>query len=130
MGILDKVKKDAAAKVPAKVDASKAPAKKTTATAKVVTASNGVILHPVLSEKSTMQEAGGQYTFVVSADASKVDVKKDVEALYGVLPVRVNMINVEGKRVRFGRYKGRRSDRKKAIVTLPKGKKIDIHEGV
>lgn len=125
MGILDKAKKDVATVAPAK------KAEKKEATKNDLTNSSPrVIFHAVLSEKSTMQEAQGQYTFVVAADATKVDVKKDVEALYGVRPVRVNMINVEGKRVRFGRYRGRRSDRKKAIVTLPKGKKIDIHEGV
>jgi len=53
-----------------------------------------------------------------------------VEELYGTKPERVNVINVQGKVMRFGRSMGRRSDFKKAIVTLPSGKTINLHEGV
>ncbi|MBT3816991.1 MAG: 50S ribosomal protein L23 [Candidatus Magasanikbacteria bacterium] len=89
-----------------------------------------ILKKPVLSEKTTSQESGGQYTFIVDKDANKIEVKKAIEQVYGVRPAKVNMIWVEGKRKQSGKFTGRRSDYKKAIVSLPKGKRIDIHEGV
>lgn len=89
-----------------------------------------VLLRPMLSEKTTGQEAQGQYTFVVERGATKDAIKQAVKDVYGVSPSRVNVIHVDGKLKRFGRFTGRRSDFKKAIVTLPKGQKIEIHEGV
>jgi large subunit ribosomal protein L23 len=91
---------------------------------------SSVVVKPYLSEKSMMQEAAGVYTFVVRTGASKHAVADAVETLYGVRPTAVRVINVEGKTVRFGRSMGRRADIKKAVVTLPKGKTISIHEGV
>ena len=115
-------KSEKAAEAPAK----KAPAKK----AKVVSLSKDVLVRPYVSEKAVMSEAKGVYTFVVTKDATKIDVKKAVKAQYGVLPKTVRMMNMDGKKVRFGRFYGRRSDWKKAVVTVPKGQSISIHEGV
>lgn len=89
-----------------------------------------VILKPLVSEKALMNEGTGVYTFVVSPEATKVEIKEAVNDLYGVMPATVRTMNFEGKRLRFGRYKGRRSDWKKAVVSLPKGQSISIHEGV
>lgn len=89
-----------------------------------------VLLAPLMSEKALLGEMQGQYTFLVVTTATKVDVKRAVQEVYGVLPVRVRMVNTDGKVVRFGRFMGRRAAVKKAIVTLPKGKTIAIHEGV
>lgn len=89
-----------------------------------------VLLRPVVSEKAVFLETGGTYTFAVKPGANKTLVKQAVKEAYGVMPVSVRVINVEGKDVRFGRSSGKRSDWKKAIVTLPKGKMISIHEGV
>lgn len=89
-----------------------------------------VLVKPHISEKAAYGEQNGQYTFVVKRDASKVDIKNAVREIYGILPSRVRVIHMDGKRVRFGARKGRRKDWKKAIVTLPKGKSIDIHAGV
>lgn len=89
-----------------------------------------VLLRPVVSEKAMARESAGVYTFVVDPAASKVDIKQAVAQVYGVVPTGVRVTNTEGKRVRFGRFSGKRKDMKKAIVTLPKGKKISIHEGV
>ena len=75
-------------------------------------------------------ELQGQYTFYVSNDATKIDVKRAITEVYGVVPTRVHILNTDGKNVRFGRFIGRRTHTKKAIVTLPKGKTIAIHEGV
>lgn len=89
-----------------------------------------VLLRAIVSEKSTMNEGRGVYTFEVIKTATKIDVKNAVRLLYGVSPLAVRMINVEGKQVRFGQTMGRRSDWKKAIVTLPEGTTLDVHEGV
>lgn len=89
-----------------------------------------VLRQPLVSEKAAIAEHRGSYTFVVAAEANKTTVKQAVKDLYGIMPTRVRIVNVSGKPVRFGRSIGRRSDWKKAIVTLPKGKSIQVHEGV
>ena len=88
------------------------------------------LISPVMSEKAMQGEMRGQYTFFVALDATKVDVKRAVAEVYDIIPTRVRIINTDGKSLRFGRFMGRRSATKKAIVTLPKGKTIAIHEGV
>ena len=89
-----------------------------------------ILVRPLVSEKTNAQESQGQYTFIVSVTASKVEVKKAVQAVYGVLPVRVNISNIDGKKVRSGRHIGRRNDYKKAIVSVKKGERLDIHAGL
>ena len=89
-----------------------------------------VLLKPLVTEKSAVAESGNKYSFVVAKSADKNQIKIAVEEIYGVKPSQVNVANIEGRRVRFGRTMGRRSDYKKAIVTLPAGKSIDIHTGV
>lgn len=89
-----------------------------------------ILVKPLVTEKSAVAESINKYSFVVARSASKNQVKKAVTEIYGVKPVAVNVANVEGRRLRFGRSAGRRSDFKKAIVTLPAGKTIDIHTGV
>lgn len=89
-----------------------------------------VLLGTHVSEKAASMESNGVYTFKVAINSSKIEIKEAVRRSYGVLPVNVSVMNVEGKRKNFGKTKGRRSDWKKAIVTLPKGKNIDIHSGI
>ena len=89
-----------------------------------------IILRPVVSEKAGDGESGGRYTFVVAEKADKFAVKRAVKELYGIMPSAVRMLNREGKRMRFGAGLGKKQDTKKAIVTLPKGQKISVHEGV
>ena len=72
----------------------------------------------------------GQYLFEIEARANKIQVKQAIRLMYGITPTSVNIQNVGGKIVRFGRSTGVRKDWKKAIVTLPKGKKIEVYEGV
>lgn len=79
-----------------------------------------------VSEKTAIAETTGKYTFIVDTHTNKTEVKRAIKEIYGILPVAVRMVNVEGKPNRTGR----RSDWKKAIVQLPKGKTISIHEGV
>lgn len=89
-----------------------------------------ILVKPVVSEKAAMAESRGEYTFIVDTKANKIEIKKAIKQVYGVMPEKVRVINMEGKRVRFGRRFGRRSDWKKAVIFLPKGKTINIHEGV
>ncbi len=131
MSILDKVKpKKATSAKKASVAVSDTKVQTTQKAKATVGLDHDVLQRPLLSEKGTWQESMRQYTFIVRKNATKIDVKRAIVALYNVMPTRVNIINVEGKEKMFGRYSGRRSDIKKAIVTLPKDKKIDIHEGV
>ncbi len=89
-----------------------------------------ILVKPLVTEKSAIAEHGNKYSFVVAKSANKNQIKTAIEEIYGVKPANVNVANIEGRRVRFGRSMGRRNDYKKAIVTLPEGKTIDIHTGV
>jgi large subunit ribosomal protein L23 len=89
-----------------------------------------IILKPHVTEKAATGEVNGAYVFVVNKYATKVDVKNAIKQIYGVMPVNVRIVNTDGKKIRFGYSHGMRSSWKKAIVTLPKGKAIDIHAGV
>jgi len=97
---------------------------------KVSSIADKVLLRPLVTEKAAIAGSRNQYGFIVAKDATKTGIKKAIESIYGVKPLAVNVINVSGKEVRFGRSLGRRSDYKKALVTLPQGKSINIHEGV
>ncbi|HET6964782.1 MAG TPA: 50S ribosomal protein L23 [Acidimicrobiales bacterium] len=90
-----------------------------------------VILKPVVSEKSYGLLDQGVYTFVVAPDANKIEIRQAVESIFGVNVVKVNTLNRQGKRKR-NRGKatyGKRSDTKRAVVTLATGQSIPIFEG-
>jgi len=89
-----------------------------------------VLIKPLVTEKSAIAEHGNKYSFMVAKTANKNQIKIAIEEIYGVKPSQVNVANIEGRRVRFGRTMGKRNDYKKAIITLPEGKTIDIHTGV
>ena len=90
----------------------------------------GVLMHGVVSEKAAIGEAQGVYTFVVADGVNKLQVAQAVQALYGVRPTAVRMQNRDRKRVARGRLFGRTANTKRALVTLPKGKSMSVHEGV
>ncbi len=104
--------------------------KSATAPAKAGVAAYRVLVKPLVTEKSAVMQSANKYTFIVARWAKKIHVKAAIKEMYGVDPIDVNVINVQGRRVRFGRGLGQRSDYKKAIITLPAGKSITIHEGV
>lgn len=89
-----------------------------------------IIKKPLVTEKSAHLASLGQYAFVVEMDASRISVAQAVKAVYGIMPVSVNIQRVRGKAVKFGKFSGQRKSWKKAIVTLPAGKSIDVYEGV
>ena len=90
-----------------------------------------IIKKPVLTEKSYDQMAEKCYTFEVDVHANKTEIRKAVEAVFGVKVDSVNTLRQEGKIKRQGRTQGRRPERKKAIVTLKKDSKgIEFFEGM
>ncbi len=89
-----------------------------------------IIRYPLITEKGTAISALNKYVFEVSGRAAKAEVKKAIEELYGVKVVKVNVMNFQGKRRRYGRGTGRTRTWKKAVVTLQKGDTIQLFEGV
>ena len=89
-----------------------------------------VIIAPHITEKATLGSEHGQVTFRVEKDASKPEIKQAVEALFDVKVKAVNTMVQKGKNKRFKGIMGRRSDFKKAIVTLEEGQTIDTGTGV
>jgi large subunit ribosomal protein L23 len=89
-----------------------------------------IIQAPLISEKGTaLAESANQFLFKVRPDANKIEVKHAVESLFKVKVVDVRMARYLGKIRRVGRSMGRRSDWKKAYVTLKAGDKIDFFGG-
>ncbi len=89
-----------------------------------------LIIRPLLTEKSTkLRETRNQICFEVRRDANRTQVKQAIEATLNLKVAKVNIINVEGKRKRTGKLAGKRSDWKKAIVSLKAGEKTTIFEG-
>jgi large subunit ribosomal protein L23 len=90
-----------------------------------------LIKGPVISEKSHLQKAdGNKVSFRVDSSANKIEIRKAIEALFKVKVLKVNTVSVMGKSKRMGRTEGKRSDWKKAIVTLAPGDKIPGLEGL
>lgn len=86
-----------------------------------------VLLAPHVSEKGARAaEVGNQVVFKVATDATKPEIKGAVEMLFNVKVRSVSVANVKGKRKRFGAMQGRRSDWKKAYVSLAEGQEIDF----
>lgn len=89
-----------------------------------------VLLAPQVSEKgTTLADKYNQVVFRVKPDASKTEIKQAVEALFKVQVTQVRTLNVRGKSKRFGQTMGRRSDWKKAYITLAPGQEINFAAG-
>lgn len=89
-----------------------------------------VLVKPLVTEKAANLGSLNQYAFIISNSANKIDVAKAISEVYGVQPIKVNIIKVKGKVINRGRVTGKRKDFKKALVTLKKGDSISIYEGV
>lgn len=89
-----------------------------------------IIRKPHITEKATMGSQYSQVTFQVAPNATKPQIKTAVEALFGVKVRAVNTLVQKGKNKRFRGIVGRRSDFKKAVVTLEEGQMIDTGTGI
>jgi len=94
-----------------------------------------VLIKPVLSEKANQQsEKTNRYTFVVNRKANKLEIKKAVEAFYGVQVQDVNTLvmpsKLKAKYTKAGFIIGRKAAKKKAIVTIAEGETIDIYGAI
>jgi len=84
-----------------------------------------IIIAPMVTEKTTsLNNINNSYTFKVSINANKIEIKKAVEKIFNVNVLAVNTIRQRGKVKRMGRYSGKRADWKKAIIKLKQGDKI------
>ena len=90
-----------------------------------------VVKKALITEKGTvLREVRNQYVFEVARDANRIDIKRAVEAIFSVKVRNVQTMQMRGKEKRQGRYVGRRSDWKKAIVTLGPDQKIELFEQI
>lgn len=141
MGIFNRFKKDkpfpppqndrpAAVSLPTPASAQPVAAKTGQAATAFGKGASDVVIKPLISEKAATLTGANQYVFIVRKGANRLQVRTAIKRMYNVSPVSVNILNVKGKEMRFGRRNGTRSDWKKAIVTLPKGETINVYEGV
>jgi large subunit ribosomal protein L23 len=89
-----------------------------------------IIKKPLFTEKgSYLKETKNKILVEVSRDANKVDIKRSIEEIFKVKVEKVATINMRGKWKKQGKSIGKRPDRKKALITLKKGEKLDFIEG-
>jgi large subunit ribosomal protein L23 len=140
MGLLNKIKKTKDEVSEATVNdetaietgekSEKVASKKATKNSEDTKNAYKILIKPLVSEKSSFGADQNKYTFIVSEKANKPEVKKAIFAVYGIKPTDVNIIKTKGKKINFKKTVGKRKDLKKAIVTLPKGKTIQLYEGI
>ena len=89
-----------------------------------------ILKYPLLTEKVSGMGSENKYVFAVDRNTTKNEIKKAIKSVYGATPVKVNIINLKGRNVRWGRIEGKTNAWKKAIVSLDKEEKIEIVDGV
>ena len=89
-----------------------------------------IIIRPVVTEKSMSLLADDKYTFIVDKRSNKTEIKNAIEDIFKVKVDKVYTLIVKGKPKRMGKFEGRTSDRKKAIISLKPGQKIKLFEGM
>ena len=89
-----------------------------------------VLIKPTITEKSTILQEAGKYTFEIAPRANKVEVKEAVERNFNVTVLDVNISKLRGKRKRYGPRMAKQPDVKKAVVTLKQGDRINLIEGL
>jgi large subunit ribosomal protein L23 len=88
-----------------------------------------ILVRPIVTEKSTSALGSDRaYAFEVGMNANKIQISRAVEAFYGVEVDRVRTVVVRGKVKRFGKHHGKRSNWKKAYVTLSEGHELNLYE--
>ncbi len=86
-----------------------------------------IVKCPIVTEKSSNQnEELNKVSFEVAYSANKIEIKRAIEQIFETEVVKVNVRWVKGKKKRLGRNEGKRADKKRAIITLAEGKRIDI----
>ncbi len=94
-------------------------------------AAQDIIIRPIITEKSMTGIGMKKYTFEVAKDATKIEIARAVETLFGVKVSKVNTLHVRGQMRRQGRSEGYTRSWKKAVVTLTEGSKtIEFFEGM
>ncbi len=89
-----------------------------------------VLVKPTITEKSTILQETGKYTFEIAPKANKVEVKEAVEKSFNVTVLDVNVSKLRGKQKRYGPRSVKQPDVKKAVVTLKQGDRINLIEGL
>ncbi len=90
-----------------------------------------IVRRAMITEKgSRMREKQNRYTFQVSTEANKIEIKEAIQKIFKVDVLDVHTIHVQGKMKRLGRTAGRRSSWKKAIVTLKEGQTIELFDQI
>lgn len=85
-----------------------------------------IIKRPVITEKSMERSVDNKYTFYVDPGANKIQIRNAIQEIFEVTVTKVATVTVPGKKRRRGRIVGKTPDRKKAVVTLKAGDKIEI----
>ncbi|MDI3530762.1 MAG: large subunit ribosomal protein [Candidatus Atribacteria bacterium] len=83
-----------------------------------------IIIHPIITEKAVKLQEENKYVFKVNPKATKSEIKKAVQEMFGVTVLKVNTVNVPSKKKRLGRFEGRTASWKKAIVYVKPGERI------
>ncbi len=89
-----------------------------------------IIKNPIVTEKTTKISENNQFVFKVDIDSSKQSIKLAIEKIFKVKVDRINTIKIKGKQKIFKGTKGKRSDYKKAIISLKEGQTIDYSGGI
>ncbi|HET9327927.1 MAG TPA: 50S ribosomal protein L23 [Candidatus Eisenbacteria bacterium] len=90
-----------------------------------------IVKRALITEKGTvLRELRNQYFFEVARDANKIEIKRAVESIFNVKVKAVQTLQIRGKIKRQGRFAGKRSDWKKAVVTLQPDQKIELFEQI
>ena len=90
-----------------------------------------MLKRPLLTEKITkLQDANNQYAFEVDRRANKIEIKRAIEKRFDVHVLSVRTMNMKGKMKTLGRFTGRRSDWKKAVITVKPGEELVVFENV
>ncbi|MBC8279055.1 MAG: 50S ribosomal protein L23 [FCB group bacterium] len=96
-----------------------------------MTANLKVLKRPLITEKiSNQTDEFGKYAFEVDKRANKIEIKKAVESRFDVDVTNVRTMNVRGKMKRMGKFQGRQSSWKKAVITLKEGQAIDFFDNI
>jgi len=88
--------------------------------------SKNYLIKQILSEKAVGQQASNCYVFEVDKNSNKIEIGKAFKERYGIRSRKINIINIKGKKTRWGRFVGQTKNWKKAVVYLRKGDKIEL----